>query len=854
MEHKIALSGEGAWRLGSQDGLTQDGSVISTPSCDASAWREASVPLTVMGNLIKAGEHPNLYVGRNLESIGEAPFEQPWWYRRSFELPRDGLPEGIRLAFHGINYRGEVWLNGHKVAGEDEIFGTFRTWEFEVSAFALPGTNILAVRVTKPRPGDFRLDFADWNPRPQDRCMGLWRGVDLLLSGAVSVSKPFVRSRLDLDGLAFADLSAGVELRNHSDREVSGILRFAVEDKSVSLDVTVAAGELIAVVLDAAAHHNLHIENPRVWWPHQMGSPELYSARFDFSIGGEVSDSTNINFGIRQVSTYFNEDGHRGYIVNGHTILIRGGGWTDNMFLLDTDAEVIAQVAYVRHLGLNCIRLEGIWGRNHALYDECDRQGVLILAGWSCQWEWEGQLGKPCDEFMGAETEDEMDLVAAMTRDQVIWLRNHPSILGWIWGSDKLPRPALERRFIKVMEECDDRPYAMSAKDFTSSVTGPSGMKMRGPYDYCPPVYWYRDTRKGGAFGFNTETGPGPQPAPLESMQRMLGKDHLWPIDETWDFHCARGVPIFNSLTTFRNALDRRHGLSSGIEDFLQKSQLQAYEAMRGMFEAFAVRRPAATGVIQWMLNSAWPSMFWQLWDSYLLPNGAFYGARKACRPIQLAWDYGRREVYAINMTMGRHEGLKAKARVFDINSRELETVETVVNLGPNESRLAMCLPEPGGLTATWFLALSLGDAADLELSSNFYWLSTRDDVMDYSPVRFEHLYTPQAAFADFRSLSDLPRAKVSAGASIALEGGDWAGTIVLENNGDVIAFFMELRVVGDADGLSFLPVFLDDNYLSLLPGERRSIAVRFPAGPSGKGKPVVELAGVNVEKLHLAL
>ena len=81
---------------------------------------------------------------------------------------------------------------------------------------------------------------------------------------------------------------------------------------------------------------------------------------------------------------------------------------------------------------------------------------------------------------------------------------------------------------------------------------------MRGPYDYVPPSYWLTDTKNGGAFGFATEIGPGAAVPPLESLQKMLPTEHLWPIDDVWSFHA--GGDEFKDLKLFTEALDARYG------------------------------------------------------------------------------------------------------------------------------------------------------------------------------------------------------------------------------------------------------------------------------------------------------
>ena len=205
-----------------------------------------------------------------------------------------------------------------------------------------------------------------------------------------------------------------------------------------------------------------------------------------------------------------------------------------------------------------------------------------------------------------------------------------------------VPHPDLEKRYFKTFEKYDStRAYLNSTggvgsdqniitkTEIISDISGSSGVKMLGPYDHTPPVYWYTNTHLGGAYGFNTETCPGGNVPPLESVKKMIPPENLWPVDHVWNYHCA--LYEFGSLDRFKEAINKRYGEAKDIAEFVKKSQLMNYELMRPMFESFQANKGKTTGIIQWMLNSAWPALYWQLYDYYLIPNGAYYATKKAC-------------------------------------------------------------------------------------------------------------------------------------------------------------------------------------------------------------------------------
>ena len=839
---------EDHWMLRAAADVEADGAEISSSGFSTDPWYPTSVPTTVLAALVDNGLHPEPYFARNLEKIDTEPFQGPWWYRTTFEL--DALDEGLALVFDGINYRANIWLNGRRIADDAEMLGSFRQFEIDIRDHAVQGENVLAVEVHPPRPGDFTLGFVDWNPVPPDRNMGLWRQVWLRRVGAVSMSDVVVNTELNDTGTE-ADLTVLATLRNHTDRPIQGRLLGRIEDLSFEQAYELAAGESKDLRVAADSHPTLRMSSPRLWWPHTMGEPHLYPLDLIAEADGTASDRQQLRFGVREVSDYFNAQGHRGYRINGKDILIRGGGWVDDLMLDDTDAKIEAQMDYARHLGLNTVRLEGFWGSSRKIYDTADENGILLMPGWSCQWEWQEYLGKEVDEqYGGVLTEQDMDLVTGMWADQVRWLRRHPSIFVWVLASDLLPKPDLEQRYAEIMPGLDaTRPLLAACSDRQSEVSGPTGVKMNGPYDYVPPAYWYVNRDRGGAFGFNTETGPGPQPPPMESLRRMLPEENLWPIDEMWEYHCGRHE--FNTLKRYEKALNARYGPSSDVETFTRKAQAANYEAMRAMFEAFAVRRPEATGVVQWMLNSAWPELYWQLYDHYLMPNGAFYGARRANAEVGLVYDYGDASVWVQRDDPTRSlADTTANIRLFDLQSRELHQQSIALTDDFEVSQSIAQLGEQVKASPVTFLDLRLLHADGSTVASNFYWLSSKDDVLDDAAATW--FYTPTVEFADFTDLSDL--APTTLRAEARLEARDPDGwhhiAIEIENTGDRLAFFLELRIVDPHTDQSILPVLLDDNYVSLLPGESRRLTARIPstvvARPAGEW--VLRYSGWNVE------
>ncbi len=852
---KLALGD--LWFLQSSEKVTATGKELSTAPSSFSGWIPCKVPSTVLGAMVENGLIDDPYFGENLKAISNRQFQVPWWYVTQFQLMAEEAGGFVQLRFHGINYKANVWLNGHQIANSERIDGAFRITSFNVSDSLLEGKNILAVEVIPPKPGDFSTGFVDWNPAPPDGNMGIFRKVSLHLHSGGLLDKTFVKSKVDKKTLQEAALSISVEVHNFLDTTFLGKLVVKVAGVSLEKKLAIAPNSKELIVMEGEEYPQLNLKDPKLWWPVGMGEAVMHSLEMTLLRGDVISDTEYIRFGIREVEDYWLNNIHRGFKINGKKVLIKGGGWTDDMLLMDTDESLEAQVKYVKHMNLNCIRLEGIWGKDHKLYDLCDEHGILLMVGWSCHWEHEIHFGVPVNErFGGVYKPEDIQHIAQAWEDQVLWLRNHPSIFVWTVASDKVPIAELEQRYVETFAKYDpSRPYLNStggvgsdqhvvgSEDVISEISGSSGVKMLGPYAYTAPIYWFTDTRFGGAYGFNTETGPGAQPPQLESLKKMLPKDQLWPINRVWDYHCGRYE--FSDLSRFTKAMDQRYGPSNSLREFDKKAQAMNYELMRPMFEAFQVYKEKCTGVIQWMLNAAWPKMYWQLYDYYLNPTAAFYATKKACSPVHLIYNYGDKQIYAVNDYLYPIENLQAHIRVFSINSEVLLDESVSFKLGKDTSAAIFNLGELRGMSTTYFVDLRLYDRELKEVSNNFYWLSTKEEVLDYEADLGDFAFhTPSAVYADLTLLNGLPKTYVVVRHLFKQDGNNQKLEVHLHNKGNHIAYLINLKVVNKATDELLLPIFWDDNFISLLPGEKRKLTASHPY----RGEAALKVEGWNME------
>jgi exo-1,4-beta-D-glucosaminidase len=870
------------WALQSSCTTTQTGEVISSANFKPSGWYPATVPSTVLAAEVAVGKFKDPYFGDNLRKIpgtsypiGEnfaelpmpkdSPYNCSWWFRTEFRVPHDYQGRTVWLHFDGINYRANIWLNGHKLADAKQVAGAYRIYEFDVTPMLNAGNiNVLAVETFAQKDTDLGINFVDWSPMPADKDMGLWRGVYLAASGAVSLRSPQVITHFSDDSLRRADLTVMAELHNASDHRVQGVFEGSFENYVFHQDVKLEAGETRSVRFSPDQFSQLRVKEPKLWWPAPLGPQNLYSLATRFVIAGAVSDEQNIRFGIREITAELSgpvsQPGEMFHLasgkivktdtrpllfrVNRKKILIRGAGWTPDMFLRNSRQQLETQFRYIRDMNLNAIRLEGKL-ESDDFFDLADEMGVLVIAGWCCCDHWE-----KWDKWAPGD----LEIATESLRTQILRLRSHPSLMLWLNGSDFTPPANVEEAYVKVLRDAAwANPYASSASAMPTSVTGPSGVKMTGPYDYVPPAYWLTDTNKyGGAYGFNTETSPGPA-IPLEaSLKKMIPPNHLWPIDDAWNFHAGAGKD-FNNLNNYNAAMNAIYGGPASLHDYVTKSQAMAYDGERAMFEAYTRNKYTSTGVIQWMLNNPWPSLVWHLYDYYLQPAGGYFGAKKACERLHIQYSYDDRGVVVANNLYSDYSGLIATAAVYDFDLQQ-EFLQHVKLDAPADSVQKILVLPPSTSSNVYFVKLTLQRDRGEVLSSNFYWLPAKPSVFDWDRTNDHAYYTSVSSYEDLTMLNHLPRVRLQV--SAMLETNDLGETVRvrIHNPSHDLAFQIRLGIHEDKSQDEILPVLWEDNYLSLMPDESRVVDARFHNSSQKLERPQLEVSGWNIETMEIPL
>ena len=836
------------WQIQDSAKAQQDGAEISANRFAATGWYPVSGRATVMAGLLENGTYKDVFYSDNLRAV-QVPeasgnlFVTPWWYRAEFSLPKGTTGKHTLLRTNGIIASADLWVNGHQVAN---VTGAYPVHDIDVTPWVRAGGNVLAMQVHPADPRrSLSIGWVDWNPTPPDNNMGPWRGVDIVETGPVQLSFPHVLSTLP--DLSHATLTVKVSARNLDTVAHDATITGVVAGVPLRQTVHLAPGQTQVVSFSPQTTPGLALDHPKIWWPIGMGEHPLYPLALSAAVDGAISDRASTTFGIRSVSSNLTKQGYRQFYINGKPLLIRGGGWAPDMFLRDDPKRMEAEFSYVVDLGINTIRSEGKL-ENQRFYDLADRNGIMVLAGWECCDKWESAARTGGAPWTAADTKVAEESMASEAR----LLRNHPSVIGFLIGSDNAPPPAIAKMYADTLRAADwSLPIVSAAVDQATAEAGPSGMKMAGPYDWVPPAYWYAD-KLGGAFGFDSEVSAGADIPRLEDVQRMLSpqeQEALWKYPEARQYHASADWSTFAVLTPFDKAQAHRYGAPTSLADYVAKAQLDNYDNVRAQFEAFNAHMDAAkpaTGVIYWMLNNAWPSLHWHLYDYYMNPAGAYFGAKKANELVHIQYSYDANDIVLVNHALDDVHGLQATIRVRNLDgSVRYERHLRGIDLAGNHTRTVATLPAIASLSPVHFIELDLASADGKPVSRNVYWLSTQQDTLDWPHSNW--YLTPLTQYADFTALKSLPAATSEVHATTRREGKDevTAVTLSVPASSKAMAMFQHVSIRHGAHGELVLPIRWTDNDVTLWPGESITLTARYEA--QGTTMPVVEVSGWNV-------
>ncbi len=808
----LALA-RGAWRLQRASMVSATGEQLSSGGFDDKDWVIATVPGTVLTSYLNDGAIADPNFGENQYAISDSFFTADFWYRDEFVAPALAAGRRAWLNFDGVNWKAEVYLNGQRVGFID---GGFMRGKFDVTALIHPGAkNALAVRVmrnahpggTKDKEGDtpnggaLGLDNPtyhasigwDWMPTIRGRDTGIWSNVTLTQTGAVAIENPQVTSTLPLPDTSSADVTIAATLRNQDDHAVSGTLRAKFGEITVETSVTLDASSSKTVTLDPALNPALHIAHPKLWWPNGYGDPNLYPVTLTFSAEGKVRDTNSFEAGIREF-TYSEDGGVLKIWINGRRFIARGGNWGFPESMLRYRArEYDIAMRFHRDQHFNMVRNWVGQIGDEAFYDAADRFGIVV---WQDFW-----LANPWD----GPNPDDNEFFLKNARDYLLRIRNHASLGIFCGRNEGFPPKPIDDGLRSMVAELEPHSHYIS-----SSADGP--VEGHGPYRVEPLRYYFEHTPP----KLHSEIG-SPNVPEMPILERTLDEKSMWPVGPEWRLH------DFYPENPFETAVEKNFGGASSVEQFDALAQFVDYNAYRGMFEGQSKNR---LGVLIWMSHPAWPSILWQTYDYFFDTDAAYFAAKHASEPLHIQWNAAADTVEVVNYDGGDQTGLTARAEVIDIDGKVKWQKTATLDSKEDSTQSPIKMQYPAGLARTHFIRLTLLHG-DKVLSTNFYLHGTTEE--------------------DYTGLRTLGPAKVSMKPHIARRGQAWEISVDLKNESAVPALMVNVKVVREKSSDPILPAFYDDNYIALMPGDRRTLHINLDDADTRGEHPRVVVTGFNL-------
>jgi len=818
-----------SWKLQDAAKVHATAITISKPTYQPHGWYPATVPGTVLTTLVNNHVYPEPLFGENMRAIPESLNQTSYWYRTTFRVPAANRGRHTWLHFAGINYSSEIWVNG-KQAGTTR--GAFIRADIDVTDFVRPGffATVAVLVAPQPHPGvphehtiangvgknggitaidgpTFLSTIGwDWLPAVRDRDTGIWLPVTLSNTGPVAVRDPFITSELS-SNFDSASLTVVATLNNSSAESITGSLTGEITGPegfapiSFHKELTLPANAATPLSLNEKSIPELHFNHPRLWWPNGYGPQNLYHLKLSFGL----SDKQTIQFGIRKIEYQVPDSENLTLSVNGVRIMVRGGDWgLDEALKRIPRARLDAQFHLHALAHMNMIRNWVGQSTSPDFYDLADRYGMLL-------W----------DEFFQPNPSDgpnptDIPTYLANVTDKVLRYRNHPSIAVWCARNEGYPPKSLDDTLKSLMAALDP------TRLYQSNSADGRGVSSHGPYYWRAPRFFYELKES-----FKTETGSVSIPT-IESIQGMMPEKDWETINDDWAQHdLARGAQHGDEYPT---VLAHRYGAIRNLADFVRKGQLANYEAFRAMYEGRNAQMFTATsGVLTWMSHPAQPSFVWQLYHYDLEPNASLFAVEKAAEPIHVQLNEASNAIEIVNNKPETLTNLTIGLTVFDSQSRlATQKILPVARVLASSTLSVAQLEIPAGISSLYFVKLDLLSANNDPLSTNFYWQSTKQD--------------------DLTGLSSLPTVDLQASASSRAEGANTLITVTLNNPAPAIALMTHLQLHQKRSGKRVLPVFYSDNYITLVPGESRTVTIQFATKDLARDSPLLLIDGFNID------
>ena len=666
---------------------------------------QVDVPSVIIADMYEEGLIPHPYHSDVEPTLQWIP-QREWVYTMNFDAEEGIMNEDvIELVFEGLDTYADVWLNGKHLFYADNMF---KKWTCDVEDILKEENNNIKIKfypfdkvrdsLIETYPLRFPEKYAvmrksayqngwDWAPRYMN--MGIWQPVYL---------KAWTRSTMNTATIITtaiqedkADLCFEAYIAADSDHNVT-LQVFQDDVKILDNNVQLKKGN---------NHFSFPFEiaNPKLWWPNELGEQNMYTFNVKMLDDENIVETKDIRMGIRTIEMVEEPDsiGTAFYFkVNGTPLYMKGANYIPEDMITSWMSKERTQKLLEQCVGDAHMNMLRVWGGGiyppHYFYDICDSLGILV---------WQDFM------FIGSTypyTDAYLDDVKEEATEQVIRLKNHPSLALWCgnneisegyynWGwqksmgwSDeeyKEMKDGYDKLFEVLLDEVvknndKSRPYWPSSP---KNGWGRAVSLVEGDVHYWG-VWWgelpyeiYRE--KVGRF--NSEFGYQSYPSmtTLKMIDENLDFDN--PVIQAHQKH-ARGEKLIMDHVV------RYFGEPSDFEDYVYLSQLSQAYGMDIAISAQRGSRPRSMGSLYWQLNDAWTSISWSSIDYYGNKKALHYKLSEIYAPILLGMDETENGLYNLWISNDLQRDINGRVRILveDMKGNQMFAFSEVVDIKAN--------------------------------------------------------------------------------------------------------------------------------------------------------------------------
>jgi beta-mannosidase len=792
-----------------RDLAPDEGDALALSWEPSDSWIPAIVPGGVHESLLAADRIPNPLAGDNEPTVRWIE-DRDWWYRARFAMPDRTAGEHVRLGFDGLDTIVDLWLDGVPLGHHEN---QFRPASFDLTDVAA-GEHVLLLRFSPPLPDGLAEGEEPGGVGPR----GPMRRVRDLRKAAFSWGWDFGPRLPGIGscGPVHLDVIRGpifsghhvtmIDLApDHSRATVRMRAEIEGDGLSVAFTLTSPVGVRLtgtAPVLEGVATLDLELDDPELWWTHDLGDQPLYAARMAIADGDTVEDRVGLRTIELDRSDEPVEGGHLfRFVLNGVPLFVRGANWVPpSPFVNSVELRVYRDlVLRAREGNLTMLRVwgGGIYERDD-FYSACDELGVLV-------WQ---DFMFACVDYPG-DSESFHAEVDAEARYQVARLRNHPCLALWCGNNEveiiNLIRNGGQetgdwgRRIFHDLLPAIVNEIDGSAHYWPGSPWGDGGPEAvngvhegdrhdwevwhglyvpgltQGDGQYATPGdarHYRRYADDTGRFVSEFGVLSAPDRSTLDRWLPGVGlHDEIFEIHDH-DFPSTKSDELFDVTT----------GIPSDMDEYVALSQAVQAEAIAFAMEHFRRRQPLTAGALVWEFNDSWPAMTWSLVDFDGVPKAAYYAMARASAPL------------AVSLLPVANDGIELW---LVNNTRAAVHVEIDVEVGTfngaeRQTSQVRGTAKPGESSMVW-----TGHVA--QDAAHYAWASSPQNLFPPARRHFAELH--------------------------ALElGGGWVETDVV---GDSLKILSHGYTYGVRISHPVPEVRLDDNCFDLRDGERRTVTVR---------------------------